>query len=148
VSLRDQLNDDLKEAMRRGETVRRDTIRLLLAAIKNEEIARGHALFDDEVQEVTRRLIRQREESIVEFRKGGRQDLVEREEAEIAVLRSYLPPEMSREDVERRVRAAIAEVGATGPRDIGRVMGRLATELRGKADLGQVREIVQQVLSG
>ncbi len=146
VALQEQVQSDLKEAMRLGQAERRDALRLLLAAFKNEQIALGHPLSDDEAQAVIRRLAKRHRESIEEFRRGQREDLVAREQAQLAVVQSYLPLQMSTDEIAARARAAIEETGAHSRKDMGRVMGRLA-DLRGKADMAEVSRIVQSLLS-
>ena len=147
MSVQDRLEADQREAMRSGHALRLNTIRLLRSAIHNEEIERGRPLTEQEVVEgVLARQIRQRRESIAEFQKAGRQDLVDREEAELQVLLAYQPEQLSEVEVEALARATIGEVGAAGPRDQGKVMGKLASQLRGKADLGAVGQLVQRLL--
>lgn len=148
MGLKERLEADQREAMRAGQSLRLSAIRLLRNAIHNEEIACGRPLTDEEiVNTVLARQIRQRRESIAEFQKAGRQDLVDREEAELQVLLAYQPEQLSPLEIEALVRATISEVGATGPRDQGKVMGRLAPQLRGKADLGAVGQLVQRLLA-
>jgi uncharacterized protein YqeY len=153
MGLREQLADDLKDAMRQQDERRKRTIRLVLAAIKQAETeldANGQRvhLDDDGILAVFVSQIRQREESIVEYRKGRRPDLVAEEEAEMAILRSYLPRQLTREEIEVEARRVIAEVGASGPRDMGKVMKPLVTSLRGRADGKVVNEVVRELLAG
>lgn len=138
--------EDLKTAMRAGDEPRREAIRLLRAAVKNEEINRGHALSDAEVQEVVSRQVRRHRESIEEFRKANRADLVAREETQLGAIEVYLPQLEPAERYEELIRRAIQETGASGPRDQGKVMGRLAPALRGKTDMGAVGQIVRHLL--
>jgi uncharacterized protein YqeY len=158
--------EDLKAAMREGDATRREAIRMLRAAILNEEVelqkqafeARGadaaegteiprRPLTDEEIVGVVERLVKRHQDSIAEFRKGGRADLVAREESQLAVIADYLPYKLySRAEIEQAVRRAVAETGASGPRDMGKVMPRLSGELRGKADMNEVRAVVQEVL--
>ncbi len=148
MGLKERLEGDQRDALRSGHALRLNTIRLLRSAIHNEEIERGRLLTEQEMLEtVLARQLRQRRESISEFRKGGRQDLVDREEAELQVLLGYQPAQLSAVEIEALVRAAIGEIGARGPQDQGKVMGRLAPQLRGKADLGAVGQLVQRVLT-
>jgi uncharacterized protein YqeY len=148
MGLKERLEADQREAMRAGHSLRLDTIRLFRSAIHNAEIETGAPLTDKEILEsVLARQIRQRRESIVEFQKAGRQDLVDREEAELHVLLAYQPEQLSPIEVEMLVQATIAEVGATAPSDQGKVMARLAPQLRGKADLRAVGELVQRMLA-
>ena len=148
MGFQERLEADQRDAMRSGHALRLDTIRLLRSAIHNEEIERGRPLTEQEVMEtVLARQIRQRRESIAEFQKAGRQDLVDQEEAELQVLLAYQPEQLSAVEVEALVRATLDEVGAAGPRDQGKVMGKLAAQLRGKADLGAVGQLVQRLLA-
>ena len=146
MSLKDQLAADLKQALREGEDTRKGTIRLLLAAIHNSEIEKGAPLDDSGVLGVIAKQVKQRHESAEEFRKGNRQDLVDKEESEAAVLQAYLPPALSREEIEAAARKVIAEVGAQGPRDMGKVMGPLTAQLRGRADGSEVSAVVRELL--
>lgn len=146
MSLQQRILQDYNEAMRKGDTLRRDTLRFLRAALKNEEVARGRPLEDTEVLQVVQRLARQRRESIEQFRKGHRPDLVAKEEAELAILTSYLPRQLDREEIAQRARQVIEEVGARGPADKGRVMGRLMPQLRGQAEGSLVSEVVSALL--
>lgn len=147
-SLRERLRDDLKAAMRARDVVRRDTIRLVEAAIKNAEIEkRGAELSDQDVQAILQRQVKQRQDSIEQYEQADRPDLADAERAEIAVIEVYLPQQMSREEIEAAARAAIDQLGATSPGDRGKVMGRLMSELRGKADGVVVNAVVGELLS-
>jgi hypothetical protein len=146
LALEEDLGDQLRDAMRAGDTVRRDTIRQLRAALHNEVIAAGHALDGAAETTVVRRLVNQHKDSIAEFTKGNRQDLVAKEEAELAILAGLLPEEMNREDITKAVTAAISSVGAQGRQDTGKVMRELSGQLKGKADMRTVNEIVQLLL--
>ena len=132
--------------MRQGDTLRRSVIRYLRAAIGNEEIAKGAPLDDDGVITIINRQVRQRRESIEAFRKGNRLDLARQEEAELAALVEYLPPQMAREEIATLARQVIGEVGAKGPADKGKVMGRLMPQVRGKADGAEVNAVVMELL--
>ena len=146
--LRERLRSDLKDAMRARDQLRRDTIRMLEAAVKNAEIdKRGSELADADIQAILQRQVKQRRESIVQFEQGGRQDLAEKEQAEIDVIEAYLPQQLSRDDIAERARAVIAQVGASGPGDRGKVMGPLMKELRGQADGAAVNSVVSELLS-
>jgi len=147
VNLKQRLSDDLKKAMRSGDITRRNTIRMLMAAINNAEIARQSKLEDSDIFGVITKEIRQRRESIEAFKKGKRQDLVDKEEAEAAVLQGYLPQQMTHEEVVEAARKVIAEVGAAGPGDKGKVMPKLMAQLRGRADGREVNEVVSELLS-
>jgi len=147
ANLKQRLSDDLKKAMRSGDITRRSTIRMLMAAINNAEIARQSKLEDSDIFGVITKEIRQRRESIEAFKQGKRQDLVDKEEAEAAVLQGYLPQQMTREEVVEAARKVIAEVGAAGPGDKGKVMPRLMAQLRGRADGREINEVVSELLS-
>ncbi len=155
MGLKEQLADDLKDAMRHCDGVRRDVLRGVLTAISNTEIARvdvkaedaaRRGLSDAEVLDVLQRQAKQRRESIEEYRKGGRQDLVDREESELAIIAAYLPQQMSRDEVAEQVRAVIAETGASGPRDKGKVMPAAIARLKGRADGRLINEVVTELL--
>lgn len=137
---------DLREAMRAGDTIRRDTIRQLRAALHNEAIAQGRALREDEALGVVTRLVNQHRDSIAEFERGRRADLVAKEQAELKVLLSYLPEQMSREALTDAAREVIRAVGATSRGHQGKVMRELAPRVRGKADMRVVNEVVQELL--
>jgi uncharacterized protein YqeY len=151
MGLREQLSADLKEAMRQRDEVRKRTIRSVIAALKEAETEldddgeRVH-LDDEGILALVHKQAKQRQESIVEYGKGNRPDLVAEEEAELAILQAYLPRQLTREEIEVKVRQKIEEVGATGPRDIGKVMRPLMAELRGRVDGGLVNEVVREML--
>jgi uncharacterized protein YqeY len=153
MGLRERLMDDLKEAMRRQDEARKRTIRSVIAAMKKAETeldASGQrvSLDDDGILALIARQARQREESIVEYRRGKREDLVAEEEVELAILRAYLPQQPSREQIEAEARQVIAEVGATAPRDMGKVMKPLMARFKGQADGTLVNQIVRELLAG
>jgi len=153
MDLQEQLSSDLKEAMRRQDEVRKRTIRSVIAAIKQAQTeldSSGQRVTLDEpgVLALIARQAKQRQESIVEYEKGGRQDLVAAEQAELAILEEYLPRQLTRAEIEAEVRQAIAEVGATGPQDMGKVMRPLMSRLRGRADGQLVNEVVREMLAG
>ena len=148
MSLKDRLTEDLKQAMRQGDEQRKSTIRLVKAAITNAEIERGKELGDDEVLAVIAKQAKQRRESVTEFAKAGRQDLVDQEEEELQILLSYLPAQMSRDEIEVAARQIIAEVGATSRAQMGEVMRRLMPQLKGKADGSLVNQVVREILTG
>ncbi len=153
MSLRDTLQSDLKDAMRARDEVRKTAIRSVIAAIKEAETeldasGRRRQLTDSDVVALIGRQARQRRESIVEFEKGQREDLVAQEQAELAVLESYMPTQLTPEQIRAQAMAAIAEVGASGPHDIGLVMRPLMARLRGQADGKLVNEIVRALLAG
>ncbi len=145
--LKQKLSDDLKQALRSGDKVRRSVIRLVMAAINNAEIARQATLNDTDILGVIAKEVRQRQESIDAFRKGNRQDLVAQEEAEMAVLKEYLPPQLTREEIIAAARQVITEVEAKGPGDKGKVMSKLIAQLKGKADGREINAVVTELLS-
>ncbi len=147
AKLKQKLSDDLKQAMRSGDTIKRGAIRMLMAAINNAEIARQAKLEDSDIFGVIAKEVRQRRESIEAFKQGNRQDLVDKEEAELAILQEYLPQQMTREEVVEAARKVIAEVGAEGPGDKGKVMPVLMAQLKGQADGREINEVVSELLS-
>ena len=146
MSIQDKLVEDLKESMHNRDAVRRSTIRYLRAVIHDEEIARRAPLGDEAVTDVLSRQAKQRRESIEAFTRGSRQDLVEKEEAELAIIMGYLPEQLSAEEIASLARRAIDQVGATGPGDMGKVMGRLMPQVKGKAEGGAVSAVVSELL--
>ena len=148
ASLRGRLREDLKDAMRARDVVRRDTIRLVQAAIKNVEIERrGAELSDADVVVIMQRQVKQRHESITQYEQVKRSDLADVERAELAVIEAYLPQQMSREEIVVTARAMIEQLGARGPSDRGKVMGGLMGQLRGKADGATVNAVVSELLA-
>ena len=147
MSLKDRLTEDLKQAMRQGDERRKSTIRLVKAAISNAEIERGEGLGDDDVLAVIAKQAKQRRESVAEFAKAGRQDLVDQEEGELQILLSYLPAQMSRDEIEVAARQVMAEVGATSMAQMGEVMRQLMSQLKGKADGSLVNQVVREILT-
>ena len=148
MSLEEKLADDLKRAMKTGDTLRRSVIRLVLADIKNAEIARQAKLSDPDILNIIRRDVRRRQETIEECKKANRPDLESKEEAELAILREYLPAQVTREEVVEAARKMIEEVGARGPKDKGKVMPKLIANLGGRADSRLINEVVSELLSG
>jgi uncharacterized protein len=148
VSLQERVQTDIATAMRAGDGLRRDVLRMVASAAYNVEKREGHPLTDDEYLAVLSREVKTRRESVEAFRAGGREDLVAREEAEIAVIAEYLPAALSEDEVHALVDEAIAATGATSPRDLGKVMGWLAPRTRGRADGKRVSELVAQALAG
>jgi uncharacterized protein YqeY len=146
ASLKQKLSDDLKQAMRSGDTLKRGAIRMLMAAINNAEIARQAKLEDSDIFGVIAKEVRQHRESIEAFKQGNRQDLVDKEEAELAVLKGYLPQQMTRAEVIEAAQKVITEVGAAGPGDKGKVMSKLMAQLRGRADGREINEVVSELL--
>ena len=147
LPLRQKLTDNLKQAMRSGDKVRCSVIRLVMAAIRNAEIARRTALDDADILGVIAKEVRQRHESIDAFRQGNRHDLVAQEETELAILNEYLPPQMTREEIIVEARRIIEEVEAQGPGDKGKVMPKLIAQLKGRADGREINAVVTELLS-
>ncbi|MBI1284609.1 MAG: GatB/YqeY domain-containing protein [Thiobacillus sp.] len=148
MSLKLRITDDMKAAMRAKETARLGTIRLLLAAIKQKEVDERVELDDAAISSIVEKLIKQRKDSISQFQAAGRDDLVAAEQAELAVLRAYLPEQLPPAEVEAAVVAAIAESGAASARDMGKVMALLKSRLAGRADMGQVSMLIKARLAG
>ena len=148
MSLKDQITEDMKTAMRAKDSERLGTIRLLQAAMKQKEVDERITLDDAGVVAIVDKLIKQRKDSITAFEGAGRQDLADKEKAEMAVLQVYLPARLSAEEVAAEVQAIVAELGAKGPGDMGKVMGAVKTRLAGKADMGQVSAAVKAALAG
>ena len=148
MSLKDQITEDMKNAMRAKDSERLGTIRLLLAAMKQKEVDERVVLDDAAVVAIVDKLVKQRKDSVAAFTQGGRTDLADKEAAEIKVLEVYLPQRMSAEEVATEVRAIVAELDAKGPGDMGKVMGAVKTRLAGKADMGQVSAAVKAALAG
>jgi uncharacterized protein YqeY len=148
MNLKDRLTEDLKQAMRQGDERRKSTIRLVRAAIINAEIEKGEDLGEDEVLAIIAKQAKQRRESVAEFAKAGRQDLVDQEEEELQILLSYLPAQMSRDEIEVAAQQVIAEVGATSMAQMGEVMRQLMSQLKGKADGSLVNQVVREILTG
>ena len=142
-----RLKGDLNQALRKGEKERLSTLRLLLSNIGNAEIAKGGSLDEPGVLGVIAKQAKQNRESIDAFRQGNRSDLVAKEERELSILQEYLPQPMSSEEIAVAARQAIAEVGAVGPGDKGKVMGKLMPQMKGKADGGEVNAIVSELLA-
>ncbi|RQO40021.1 glutamyl-tRNA amidotransferase [Variovorax sp. KBW07] len=148
MTLKEQITEDMKTAMRAKDSERLGTIRLLLAALKQKEVDERVELDDAMVVAIVDKMVKQRKDSIAAFTTGGRADLADKEAAEIKVLEVYLPQRMSADEVATAVKAIVAELGASGPGDMGKVMGAVKTRLAGKADMGQVSAAVKAALSG
>ena len=147
MSLKDQITEDMKVAMRAKDAVRLLTIRGLLAACKQREVDERIVLDDATVIAIIDKLVKQRKDSITQFTAGNRPDLVEKEAAELAVLEGYLPRRLSADEVAAQVAAIVAELGASGPGDMGKVMGAVKAKLAGKADMGLVSAAVKKALT-
>jgi uncharacterized protein YqeY len=147
MSLKDQITEDMKTAMRAKDAPRLLTIRGLLAALKQKEVDERITLDDAAVIGIVDKLVKQRKDSITQFAAGNRADLVDKETAELAVLEGYLPQRLSAAEVAGEVGKIVAELGATGPSDMGKVMGAVKARLAGKADMGLVSAAVKQALA-
>ncbi len=148
MSLKDQITEDMKTAMRAKDSERLGTIRLLQAAMKQKEVDERVTLDDAAIVAIVDKLIKQRKDSIAAFEGAGRQDLADKEKSEMTVLQAYLPERMSADEVAAAVKAIVAELGASGAGDMGKVMGAVKTQLAGKADMGQVSAAVKAALAG
>jgi uncharacterized protein YqeY len=146
MGLREQIDGDIKDAMKAGAKDKVSALRMLSAALKNKQIEKRAPLTDSEVQDTVRSLIKQRKDSIEQFTKGGRQDLVDKETAEVAVLEVYLPQQLAKDEIEKIVREIIAQTGAQGAKDMGKVMKALVPVLAGRADNKLVSELVKHAL--
>ncbi len=148
AELAERLLDDLKSAVRAGDATRREVLRFLRSDIHNVEIERGRPLTDEEIIGVIQRQIKQRRDAIEQFARGGRQDLVDAEQAQIDVLQEYLPPQMSYDEVLAAARDVIREVGATGPKDMGRVMPVVRERIGSRAEGRVIASAVREALGG
>ena len=149
MTLKEKVASDLKEAMKSGDNLRRDTLRLIDSAIKNTEIEkkkRETGLSDEEVLEVFARAVKQRQDSIRQFEDGGRQDLADSEKKELEILMPYLPAQLSNEEIEKNVKEVISQTGANGLGDLGKIMGMAMSKMKGQADGTLVREIAKKIL--
>jgi len=146
MELRERLRADLATAMRSNDVRRRDVLRMVMAAIKQTEVDTRVALDDAGVQDVLRKQLKQRQESIADYRKAGRAEEVERELGEASIIESYLPQMMTREEIEQLARAAIAETGTIDAKGMGQVMSRLMPQIKGRADGRLVNDIVRGLL--
>ena len=147
MTLKEQITDDMKAAMRAKETAKLGTIRLLTAAMKQKEVDERVELDDGMILAIIEKMIKQRKDSITQFEAGGRQDLADIEKAELAILSVYMPAAMSDEEVQAAVAAAVAETGAAGPQDMRKVIDVLKAKLAGRADMGKVSGLVKAALS-
>jgi uncharacterized protein YqeY len=147
MSLKDQITEDMKSAMRAKETARLGAIRLLLAAIKQREVDERIVVDDAGVIATVEKMIKQRKDSISQFEKARRDDLVAIEVGEMTILQAYLPAQLSDAEVEAAVAAAVASTGASGPQDMGKVIAALKAQLTGKADMGKVSGLVKAALA-
>ncbi len=148
MSLRSQLETDMKAAMRARDNEKRDAIRYVLSAVKNAEIDKRAELTPDEEVKLIRSQVKQRQDSIEQFRSGGREDLAAKEESQVAILEKYLPQQMPDEELREFVMQGVAETGATGPKDMGKVMGALNPKTDGRVDGRRLSAAVRDVLAG
>jgi hypothetical protein len=147
MSLKERINEDMKTAMRARDTGRLAAIRLLLAAVKQREVDERTTLDDAAVTAIIDKMIKQRKDSISQFEAAGRTDLVEQERAELGVLAAYMPAQLSDAEIAEQVQAAVAETGAAGPQDMGKVMAALKGKLAGRADMTAVSGLVKTALA-
>ncbi|APG24384.1 MAG: GatB/YqeY domain-containing protein [Syntrophotalea acetylenica] len=147
MSLKQQLSDAMKSAMKAKDSLRLTTVRMVLAAVKNREIEQRGELADEEVVGVLSSLVKQRKESVQLYREGGRAELAEKEEAELAILQEFLPAPLAVEEIASLIERAVAETGAAGPRDMGKVMKIVSAETRGRADGKLVSDMVRERLA-
>ncbi|OGO01827.1 MAG: hypothetical protein A2Y90_06685 [Chloroflexi bacterium RBG_13_52_12] len=147
TDLQKRITEDMKQAMKAGDTVKRDTLRMLISSVKNAANAKLAPLDEGEVVSVISKDVKRHLESIDAFKKGSRPDLVAKEEAEMAILQVYMPKQMSRDDIVKAAQGVIGAVGAKGPGDKGKVMQQLMPKLKGKADGKDINDVVTQLLS-
>ena len=147
ADFKQKLTDDLKQAMRDGDTVKRSVLRMLMSSINNAEIAKRADLEESDILGVIAKEVKQHQESIDSFKQGNRQDLVDKEEAEMAILQSYLPQQLTHEEILEAARHVITAVGAQGPGDKGKVMKELMPKLKGRADGKEINDVVTGLLS-
>jgi len=147
MSLKERLKADMKEAMKAKDKLKLSTIRMINSLIKNAEIEKRGELSDEEIVQLLMKYAKQRRESIEMYEKGGRQDLVEKERAELEIVESYLPKQMSEEELREVVKRAIEETGASSPKDLGKVMKAVMPKVKGRADGSLVNRIARELLS-
>ncbi|BEI34835.1 MULTISPECIES: GatB/YqeY domain-containing protein [unclassified Polynucleobacter] len=147
MTLKEQITEDMKSAMRAKETERLGTIRLLLAAIKQREVDERITVDDAGIIAIVEKLIKQRKDSIEQFQKAGRTDLVDQESKELGILQAYMPAQLSEAEVQAAIQKTISSLGAAGPQDMGKVIGALKAQLAGKADMGMVSGMVKAALA-
>ncbi|MET0226795.1 MAG: GatB/YqeY domain-containing protein [Dokdonella sp.] len=148
MSLKERLTEDMKAAMKGGDKDRLSVIRLINAAIKQREVDERITLDDAQVLSAIEKMLKQRRDSITQFRAAGREDLATKEEFEVGVIQTYLPAQLSDAEVDAIVTAAIVESGAVGPKDMGKVVGLVKTKVAGQADMGKVSGLIKQKLGG
>ena len=146
--LRQRLTDDMKAAMKSGDTHRRDIVRLIISAMKaaDNETKDGQPIGDEAIVQVMTKMVKQRRESITQYTSGGRKDLADKEQAEIGVIELYLPKQMDEAEARAAIAAIITETGAAGPKDMGKVMGALKSKFAGQMDFGKANGLVKELL--
>jgi uncharacterized protein YqeY len=147
MTLKLRINDDMKNAMRAGDSKTRDALRLLLAAMKQKEVDERIELDDAAVLAIIEKALKQRKESITQYQTAGRQDLIDVEQAEIDVFSAYMPQQMSVAEIEAIIKAAVVQSGAAGPADMGKVIGLVKPQVAGRADMGEVSKLVKAALA-
>ena len=140
------ISNDIKKAMKARQTARLSTLRMILAELQHKEKEKGIAVTDETAYQILQSMVRKRKEAIEQFRKGAREDLAEKEEQEIRIIETYLPEQLSEDQIRQHALAVISELGASGPRDMGKVMGVLVKKLSGTADGGTISRIVREEL--
>ncbi len=148
MSLKDKILQDMKEAMKARDQLRLSTLRLLVSEIKNKEIDAKGELKDEDILAIIQKAVKQRQDSIAQYEKGGRQDLADKEKAELEILKAYLPEELSREEILEIIDQAIAATGASSPKEMGKVMREVMPKVKGRADGKVVNELVRKRLAG
>jgi len=146
-TLLDQIKNDMKEAMKAKEVAKRDALRLLLAAFKQIEVDERKELTDEDVSKIIQKQVKQRQDSATQYKEAGRDDLLEKEESEIAIFMVYMPKQLDETELESAVKSIIEKVGATTMKDMGKVMGMASKELAGKADGKRINECVKALLA-
>ncbi|MFT7880857.1 MAG: GatB/YqeY domain-containing protein [Sulfurimonas sp.] len=147
MSLKEQIKNDIKEAMRAKEITRRDTLRNIQTSIKQVEVDERKELTDADVEAILAKYLKQREDAKAQFKDAGRDDLVAKEDEEIAIIQSYLPEPMSDEELESTLKEVIAQTGAEGMKDMGKVMGAAKSAIGSRADGGRINQVVKKLLS-
>jgi uncharacterized protein len=148
ATIQETIREQMTTAWKGGDTSRRDALRLLLASFKNAEIEFGHTLTDEETLRVLQKEAKQRRDSITEYEKANRADLAAKEQVELVVIEEFLPAQLSDDELREMARAVVAEVGAAGPGDVGKVMRPLLAQVAGRADGSRVNQAVREVLQG
>jgi len=147
MTIKDKLTQDLKVAMKAGDSLKKETVRLLRSAIRNAEIDVGHDLNDDESLAILSKQAKQRRDSIAQYRQAGRDDLADHEADELTIIEAYLPRQLTDDEIVERAKAAIAELGVAGMAGMGPAMKRLSAELKGQADGKRISQVVRSLLS-